>query len=341
MHNHSQARYISTMSIGIILILLIVGIGLTYGELRLSWIDMMSTLLHRSNDSSHYIVIFQFRLPRIVLGVLIGATLGIAGAVVQSLTRNPLADPGILGINAGAGMFIVLFMFLIRDQIDITGNVAIMMMPLFGMIGGLLAALLIFLLAKDQNGLNPQRLILVGIAITTGFSAVTLYASLKMNPQDFEKAASWLSGNFNSANWLFVLSMLPWIIVLLPWLLCQTRLLDVMRLGDHTLLSLGVPLRKKRSQLMFISVGLVAAGVAISGSIGFVGLIAPHMATRLVGLAHRRALPLSGIIGALLVLIADFIGRTLFSPAQLPVGIVLSIIGAPYFVWLLSRRRQV
>lgn len=341
MDKFAQKRYLILMGVGIIAILLMICIGLTYGEMRLSLIDVISTLLHRSNDPSYTVVIFQFRLPRIVLGLLIGISLGIAGTVVQSLTRNPLADPGILGINAGAGMFIVLFMFLLRDQIDLTGNLAIMLMPLFGIAGGLLSALLIFLLAKDQNGLNPQRLILVGIAITTGFSAITLYASLKMDPQDFEKAASWLSGSLNSANWLFVISLLPWMMILLPWLLYQTRLLDVMRLGDHTLLSLGIPLRQKRTILMFISVGLVASGVAVSGSIGFVGLIAPHMATQLVGLAHRRALPLSGVIGALLVLIADFIGRTLFSPAQLPVGIVLSIIGAPYFVWLLSRRRKV
>lgn len=319
--------------LGVIMALLL--LGLTTGEMHLSVKEVVLGLLGKEAEPEHHLVLFQFRLPRIVLGALLGLAFGIAGAAVQSLTRNPLADPGILGIHAGAGMFVVLFMYFLQGLIPNEGALAIMLMPLFGMVGGLLAAMIIFLLACSGGHVDPQRLILVGIAVTTGFSAVTMYISLKMNPNDFERAASWLSGNLNSANWLFIVSMLPWMLLVLPYLFCKTHVLDLLRLGDTSLVGLGVPLQRERNAVLLASVGLVAAGVSVAGSIGFVGLIAPHMAVRLTGLSHRRSLPLSGLLGAALVMVSDFIGRTIFSPSQLPVGVVLSIVGVPYFIWLL------
>lgn len=316
-------------------IVALVLLGLTTGEMHLSLKEVMLGLLGRAAEPEISLVLFQFRLPRIVLGALLGLALGIAGSAVQSLTRNPLADPGILGIHAGAGMFVVLFMYFLQGLIPAEGALAIMLMPLFGVAGGLLAAMIIFILARSRGQMDPQRLVLVGIAVTSGFSAVTMYISLKMNPNDFEQAASWLSGNLNSANWLFIVSMLPWMLVVLPYLFCKTHVLDLLRLGDTSLVGLGVPLQRERNGVLLASVGLVAAGVSVAGSVGFVGLIAPHMAVRLSGLSHRRSLPLSGLLGAALVMVSDFIGRTLFSPAQLPVGVVLSIVGVPYFVWLL------
>ncbi|MNM02573.1 Iron-uptake system permease protein FeuC [compost metagenome] len=320
-------------------IVLFIILGLTTGEMGLSLREVLTSLLRLSAHRENDLVIFQFRLPRIALGALLGFGLGLAGSAVQSLTRNGLADPGILGINAGAGMFVVIFMLLLKDLLPPSGTAQVMLMPLFGMTGGLLASALIFLLSRDRDGINPQKLLLVGIAVSSGFSAVTLYASLKMNPTDFERAGAWLSGNLNSANWQFVASVLPWTLLLTPLLLSKTRTLDLFRMGDSSVVSLGVPVRRERGLLLLASVGLVSSGVAVAGSIGFVGLIAPHMAVRLTGLSHRRSLLVSGLLGAALVLAGDFIGRTIFSPAQLPVGIVLSVIGAPYFVWLLASRR--
>ncbi|WP_058301989.1 FecCD family ABC transporter permease [Gorillibacterium timonense] len=318
---------------------LLLYLGMTNGEFQLSVQDVIRTLLRMGDNPDFELVVFQFRLPRILLGAIVGFALGTAGAAVQTLTRNALADPGILGINSGAGMFVVLFMFLLQGEINVTGTAGILLMPLFGIVGGLLSVTLIFLLAQQRGTFNPQRLILVGIAVTSGFGAVTLYASLKMNPQDFERATRWLSGNLNSANWVYVKATLPWVLILTPILWMKSRLLDLMRLNDESLISLGVPLSRARNQLLFLSVGLVASSVAVAGSISFVGLIAPHLAYRLAGSAHKRALPLSGLLGMGLVLAGDFIGRTAFSPAQLPVGIVISIIGAPYFVLLLIKQR--
>ncbi|QGG58526.1 iron chelate uptake ABC transporter family permease subunit [Paenibacillus sp. B01] len=319
--------------------MLIALLGVTTGEFALSVPDALRTLLGGAADADERLVVFGFRLPRIVLAALVGVSLGAAGAAMQSLTRNGLADPGILGINAGASLAVVLFMLALRDIVQLEGLAAVMTMPLYGTAGGLAAGAIIFALARSRGSLDPQKLLLVGIAVTSGFGAATLYISLKMNPQDFERAAVWLSGSLNSANWLYVLAVLPWVLLLLPALWAKSRMLDLMRLSDDTLSGLGVALKRERRTLLLLSAGLVAASVAVSGSIGFVGLIAPHMAARLAGLSHRRLLPLSALLGAALVMAGDYAGRTAFSPSELPAGIVISIIGAPYFVWLLIRQK--
>ncbi len=315
-------------------------LSITSGSFNLSVLDIVKTLLRIDRVPDHDLVIFEFRLPRIVLGMLVGFALGMAGAVVQGITRNGLADPGILGINAGAGMAVVLFMFLFRGEMDLTGSLSIMMMPIFGLIGGLAASALIVLFARQNGELDPQRLILVGIAMTTGFGAVTMFVSLKMNPQDYEMAVVWLAGSIYSANWKFVLAMLPWVILLPPLIWTRYRALDVLQLEEISAKGLGLPVDRERLLLLVCSVGLVAASVSVSGSIGFVGLIAPHMARRLVGRSHRHILPVSGAVGIAMVVVGDWIGKTIFAPAELAVGIVISVIGVPYFVYLLVRAEK-
>ncbi|SMG48994.1 bacillibactin ABC transporter integral membrane protein [Paenibacillus aquistagni] len=310
-------------------------LSITSGSFSISIADIVKTLLRIIRVPEYDLVIFEFRLPRIVLGMLVGFALGIAGAVIQGITRNGLADPGILGINAGAGMAVVLFMFLFRGEMDITGTLSIMMMPMFALVGGLAASALIMLFARQNGELDPQRLILVGIAMTTGFGAVTMFLSLKMNPQDYEMAVVWLAGSIYSANWKFVLTVLPWVIVLPPIIWTRYRALDVLQLEEVSVKGLGLPVQRERLILLLCSVGLVAASVSVAGSIGFVGLIAPHMARRLVSHSHRYILPVSGVVGMAMVVVGDWIGKTIFAPAQLAVGIVISVIGVPYFVYLL------
>ncbi|MEK8132537.1 iron ABC transporter permease [Paenibacillus filicis] len=315
-------------------------LSLTNGMFDLSVADIVRTLLRLDKVREHDLVVLQFRLPRIVLAVLVGFALGMAGAVIQGVTRNGLADPGILGINAGAGMAVVLFMLVVQGTIKLTGWTGVMMRPLFGLIGGLLATLLIYFFARERGRLDPQRLILVGIAIATGFGAITMYMSLKMNASDFEMAVVWLSGSIYGANWKFVVTMLPWLIVIPPLLWHRARTLDVLQLGEGTASGLGLAVEREKKILLACSIGLVSASVAVSGSIGFVGLIAPHMARRLIGLRHRHILPVSGLIGSAMVVLGDWIGKTVFAPAELAAGIVISIIGVPYFVYLLLRARR-
>lgn len=325
-------------SICAVLIAVIAGgayLSLTSGMFDLSLREIVQTLLRIDPVREHDLVIFDFRLPRIVLSVLVGAALGMAGTVFQGVTRNGLADPGILGINAGAGMAVVLFMFFFQGSVQIQGWLAVMMMPIFGLVGGFLAVVLIYLFSQQHGRLDPQRMILVGIATASGFGAVTLYISLKMNPNDFEMAVAWLAGSIYNANWKFVVTLLPWLILMPPILWWKGRVLDLFQLGEDSAVSLGVHVERDKKVLLACSIGLVAASVAVSGSVSFVGLIAPQIARRLTGVNHSAILPVSGLVGAALVVWADFIGKSIFAPAELAAGIVISIIGVPYFVYLL------
>ncbi|UFJ60872.1 iron ABC transporter permease [Anoxybacillus sediminis] len=340
MHRSMERRYWMTLVAGAVLLLAVVYVSLTNGVFNLTVTDVIKTLLRIDPVHEHDMVVFEFRLPRIVIAAFVGFGLGIAGTVVQGITKNGLADPGILGINAGAGFAGVLFMLLFEGKMIGASLLSIMAMPMFGLAGGLMAAGFIYLFAWRNGRLEPGTLILVGIAVGSGLSAATIYLSLKMNPQDYEMAAVWLTGSIWNANWNYVLSMIPWFLLLVPVVFRKAPILDVLQLGEESVKGLGVRTEKEKSVLLIASIGLVSACVSVSGSIGFVGLLSPHIAKRLVGLHHRRVMPISGLVGMLLVVISDFIAKTVFSPAELPVGIVISIVGVPYFVYLLFRAKM-
>lgn len=309
----------------------------------MSIVDVLKTLLRVDSNVNYDLVIFEFRLPRIVIAGLVGVGLSIAGVVLQGITRNGLADPGILGINAGAGAAVVIFMFFFQVRLvdaDIHSWLSVLMMPVFGFAGGAVAAALIFIFAMKNRYLDMQRLILTGIAINSGFGALSMYLSLKMNEKDYESAAVWMAGSIYNANWIFIVSMLPWVIILGIYLYKKAYLLDYFQLEEGSITSLGIEVEKEKIKLLLASVGLVSACVSVSGSIGFIGLMAPHIAKQLVGIRHQYVLPVSALIGATLLIIADFIGKTVFAPAELAVGIVVSIIGIPYFLYLLVKAKE-
>ncbi len=337
---YSSARFWLVFSVCCGLALCGMYLGLTNGSFDLSVGDVFGTLLRIDPQRDHDLVIFEFRLPRIVIGALVGCGLGVAGAALQGITRNPLADPGILGIHAAAGTAVVLFMFFVQGAVNGGGFGSVLSMPLFGWIGGLAAAALLYFFSGRNGAIDPQRLILVGIALGSGFGAITLYVSLKMNPQDFEMATVWLTGSIYGASWEQVLTTLPWLLVLIPVIWRKAGVLDVMQLHETSVVGLGIRAGAERQWLLVCSIGLVSACVAVSGSIGFVGLIAPHIARRLVGIHYRYVIPACGAIGMAMVIIGDLIGRTVFAPVELPVGIVISIIGVPYFVYQLYRARR-
>ncbi|PZD93740.1 iron ABC transporter permease [Paenibacillus sambharensis] len=338
--NRSLPAYLTVLGALSALLVVVVYVSLTNGSFDLAAWDVLKTLLRLQANPDYDLVIFDFRLPRIVVGLLVGLGLGIAGAVIQGITRNGLADPGILGINAGAGAAVVLFMLVFAGQIKGAGWLSVMAMPLFGLVGGIGTAALIFFFAWHRGVLDPQRLILSGIALGSGLGALAMYISLKMNPQDFEMAAVWMAGSIYNANWRFVLAVLPWLLVLIPVIWSKSRQLDLLQLGRTTAAGVGVAVHKETNLLLLCSVGIVSACVSVSGSIGFVGLLSPHLARGLSGHSHSRVIPLSGLIGMLLVTASDFIGRQLFAPVTLPAGIVIAIIGAPYFVYLLFRGQR-
>ncbi|ARF13167.1 FecCD family ABC transporter permease [Sporosarcina ureae] len=333
-------RFFVVASIGIIFTLLVIYLSLTSGQYPLTVSETFRTSFGVDHIPNHELVIFGFRMPRIVIGVLVGLSLGVVGAVLQGVTKNNLADPGILGIQSGVGLTVVLYMFFVQGNVNEMSSLSIVGVSVWGWLGGVLATLLLFILSSHQGQLDPKRLILVGIALNSGFGALTLFISLKMDPKDFEMATVWLSGSIYSASWQQVLSMLPWVLLIIPLLVWKAPILNVLQLHDITIVGLGVRINRQRVLLVMGAVGLISASVIVSGSIAFVGLLAPHISRRLVGIHHQHIIPMSGIIGMILVVTGDWIGKAVFAPAELPVGIVISIIGVPYFIYLLMRNSR-
>ncbi|WP_144459796.1 FecCD family ABC transporter permease [Bacillus pumilus] len=309
--------------------------SLNTGTLKLNPLVVVKTLFGFGDFQSET-VLFDYRLPRIVVTMLAGIGLGIAGGILQSLSRNPLADPGIIGLNAGAAFGLIVFVTYFHA---LEGNPSLLI-PLFTFGGGLLAAAVIVLLAYDrQEGLVPIRLILVGIAVAAGFSALTLFLSLKLDEDTYTFASRWLVGNVWGRDWIHVLALLPWIVCLVPLTLMQSSALNALTLGDAVASSVGVRVQRQRLLLLTLAVGLASASVSMTGGIGFIGLVAPHLARRLVGSLHQYFLPVSALIGLLILVSADTIGRSIFAPNAIPAGVVVAFIGAPYFLYLLAKTK--
>jgi len=318
-----------------ILIVLTFFLSLNLGHIAIAPLDVIQTLIGNGTDQDK-LVLFDFRLPRMVIALLIGAGLGVSGAILQGVSQNGMADPGILGINAGAGLAVVLFIFFFQGSMSSLGTLSIFMMPIFALVGGVFAAFLIYTLAWKQ-GVTPIRLILVGIGVNAAFGAALMIVQLKMSPNDFMQATIWLSGSIWGANWKFVLTVLPWIIILIPFTIFKSRYLNILNLGDQMATGLGASVEKERRILLLSSVALAGACVAVGGGISFLGLVAPHLARRIVGSKHQVMLPVTALIGGLLLLVADMVGRNLLAPSEIPVGLVVSALGAPYFIYLLIK----
>lgn len=326
-----------------VLLALILAAGyysITNGVYPITFKQLFESIFRLQQQEDIDLVIFELRLPRLVLALLIGFGLGVGGAVLQGITKNGLADPAILGINSGAGAFIVAYMLLFQGTFSGDQLLMKLLMPLIGMVGGLFAASIIFLLAWNRiTGLDSQRLLLTGIAISTGFGSLSMFLSLKMKAQDFEMATVWLNGTIYNATWTYVVAILPWFLLVVPFIIIKAFKLDLFRLQENVMKGLGIQVEKEKWLLMAGAVVLVSSCVSVSGSIGFIGLICPHIARLLVGLKHRHSLLVCGLVGMLLLTVADFIGRSVVAPAEISVGIILSIIGAPYFIFLLVKAK--
>jgi len=312
-------------------------ISLSTGVIQIEPNDVIKTLFNNGTDRQE-LILFDFRLPGILLALLIGAGLAVSGVILQGITQNELAEPGILGINTGAGLAVVLFLFFFKNQLDASSTISIFIMPIAAFIGAVVAAIIIYALAW-KKGVNPIRLVLVGIGVNAGFSAFLTIFQLKMDPQDFRQATVWLTGDIWNASWSFVFALLPWMLLLIPVALHKAHSLNVLNLGDEVASGLGTKVESERRMLLFIAVALAGASVAAGGGIAFLGLVVPHIARKLIGPLHHYIIPISTLLGALLLLVSDTIGKIVLAPTEIPVGIIVSILSAPYFVYLLVRTK--
>ncbi|ABE58398.1 FecCD family ABC transporter permease [Chromohalobacter israelensis] len=325
-------RYSSMVGLLGLVLLASMGLSLRLGSFPTS-LHEVGQALFAPQDSEIAFIVWELRLPRILLAVLAGAALAVAGAILQGIVRNPLASPDVIGITSGAAMGAVIFLALFGTTLSVHW------LPAAALLGALLSALLMFSLAW-KHGITPMRMVLVGIGLSAAAGSVTTLLIVISDDTAAMTAYVWLTGSLYAAQWQDVLGMLPWLLVTVPLCLSQARHLSVMALGDHVARGLGVNLPCCRLLLMGCSVILAGTAVAFAGGLGFVGLIAPHIAARLVGQDFLRRLPVTALVGALIVLHADLLGRVAFLPKDLPAGIFVSGVGAPFFVYLLYRHRD-
>lgn len=307
--------------------------ALACGDYAVPPVDIVALLLRPSEAPPHVaMIVMDLRMPRLLLGILVGAGLAVAGAIAQSVLRNPLAEPGLLGINAGAALAVMIVMVGLHDA-------PAYLTPWAGFLGATVMAAAIYGLSW-RNGTASLRIILIGIGLGSLAGAATTTLSTFGAIADVQRALIWLAGSVYHADWAGVGTLALWLFLPLTLALVSSRQLDLIRLGDVTAHGLGQRVNLVRALLILLCTLISGAAVAVAGLIGFIGLIAPHMARRLVGPMHAQVLPVSALIGALLVVAADLLGRTALGPVELPAGVVTALIGAPFFGILLWRHRH-
>ncbi|MBP2171208.1 iron complex transport system permease protein [Erwinia toletana] len=319
------------LAVMLISLLLLAVLAANLGAMRLS----LPMVWRAPHDSMLWQIWWNIRLPRVLLAMLVGAALALSGAVMQGLFRNPLADPGLLGISSGAALAVAVSVVL---PLALPAMLALYVPMLAAFIGSLAITLVIFTLSRlGQTGLS--RLLLVGIAINALCGAAVGVFSWISNDQQLRQLSLWGMGSLGQAQWSTVLACASLIIpaaLLIQW---RASRLNLLQFGEEEAHYLGVDVQRTQRHLMILSALLVAAAVAISGVIGFIGLVVPHLMRICLGADHRWMLPGSLLAGAILLLIADTLARTLVAPAEMPVGLLTSLLGGPWFLWLILRRQ--
>lgn len=337
-------RTLLLITIAILFVLII--LSSTLGVANITFIQTMKILLSKipfigafidlSNVSNtQVLIITNIRLPRIFMAALIGAGLSVVGASFQAIFKNPMADPYVLGISSGAalGASIAIVMGL---QFTFLG---VNLVTIFAFFGAILTTIIVYSIARTGTKIPTNVLLLAGVSVSFLLSSLISLIMI-FNREQVEQIVFWTMGSIASANWQQVLSLLPFIVLGCTLMIIYARDLNIMLTGDETASSLGVDVDKVKKILLVISSIIVAACVSVSGIIGFVGLIIPHMIRLLVGPDHRTLLPFSTIGGAIFMIIADTLARTLVPPAEIPVGAITSVFGAPYFIYLLIKNKK-
>jgi ABC-type Fe3+-siderophore transport system permease subunit len=319
------------------LLLLLVGvaavISINSGKMGLTPGEVFQVLLG-NGTARQRVIVFDFRLPRIVLSVLVGIGMGASGCIMQSLLRNDMASPGTLGISSGSGLFVILAI----AGFSLDGVPSALLLPFLSFAGGLTAAGLIFLLSHSRGrDISPTRLILTGVAVGSGYSAYTLLVTLKLDENQMEFAQRWMAGSLWGDDWRYLAVLAPWVLVLTGYALYKSRMLNAIRLGNQTAAGLGLAVRREFIGLSLAAVALSSGSVAVGGNFFFVGMISPHLARRLVGPNHKLLLPAASLTGALVVLLADTLTRTVSMGTDVPTGIVITLLSTPYFLYLLAK----
>ncbi len=324
--SHVSFRAIGFYVITLSLMVLLFGLSIRLGTYTLSFEEIWAAF---QPDNKNYFTLMEYRLPRAVLAILLGGALAISGVLVQSVVRNPLASPDILGINNAAGLVAVSVLMCLP-------NLAFYWMRIFAFLGGVLSFVILWIVCGFN--FRPIKMAIIGVALSALWAAISHYLMLT-NPVEINTAMLWLTGSLWGRSWSYLNVVLPWLVILLPLPFIFCRDLDTLGLGENKASTLGVTVNKVQISVLVLAVALSTTAVAICGPIAFLGLVAPHLARRLVGGRHRTLLPAALIIGALLLQLSDILARVIDPPTELPAGILTAIIGAPYFFYLLMRTK--
>ncbi|MGP9417635.1 iron ABC transporter permease [Pseudomonas reactans] len=327
---HSRVSTPVRVLAGLAIILLILAvIAMNSGALSVP----LRSVLSRHMDDGLWQIWVTIRLPRVLLAVLVGCALACSGAVMQGLFRNPLADPGLLGISSGAALFVAMSIVL---PMSLPPIIALYGQMFAAFAGSVVVSLIVFTLSRFGHG-NLSRLLLAGIAINAICGAMVSVLTYVSDDQQLRQFSLWMMGSLGQAQWPTLIVAATLILPACVASFLLSRRLNLLQLGDEDAHYLGVNVRRTQLQLLLISALLVGVAVAVTGVIGFIGLVIPHLLRLRVGADHRWLLPGSALGGACLLLLADTLARTLVAPAEMPVGLLTSLIGGPYFLWLILR----
>ncbi|GAA4545589.1 FecCD family ABC transporter permease [Pseudonocardia xishanensis] len=320
---------------GLVVLVLALAVNIGRGEFPISIPEVLAVLVG-GGDAGQQFIVLELRLPRSLTGVLVGGALAVAGAIMQSIARNPLASPDIIGITWGASAAAVTLIVL--GGSGLVGSLAAVGLPIAALVGGLVTAVLIYALAW-RKGIQGFRLVLVGIGINAMLAALVNWLLIVAQVYEAARAQVWLNGSLNARGWEHVVPVGIALVVLVPAALVLSFVMGALQYGDDTATGLGVRVNAARSALLLVGVALAAVATAGAGPIAFVALVSPQIAQRLVGSA-RPQIGASLVVGAALTVISDVIARTAFGAVELPVGVVTAVLGAPYLLYLLIRQGQ-
>ena len=319
-------KYLIIGGTALVLVILVVLFS-TIGSVNLSLGEIISSLIHQDN-SMVMTIVYKMRLPRNILAVLIGANLAVSGVLLQSVMKNPLADPGITGVSSGASVAAIIILLLMPQ---LSGA-----LPLFAFVGGAIACALVFIMAW-KNGLRPERIVLAGVAINTILGGFISLLSTLFSDR-IQSAILWLNGSLATKTWSHVDMLFLYSLIGIGLSLFLIRSANVLQLGDESAKNLGFNVSRTRLVISAVAVFLAAISTAVVGIISFIGLIVPHIARLLMGSDHKYTIPFSMVLGAIVLLIADTLARTIGGSIEIPVGVITSIVGGPFFLYLLRKR---
>lgn len=316
-------RIVSTGFLLAALVILSIGMGSVYIEPM----ETLQTIFARSEEMATTII-WDLRIPRVAIAAIVGVNLALSGALLQAVMRNPLADPGLTGVSSGASVTVLFIMLVFPNFTSFV--------PLAAMVGGTLAVAIVYALAWKKNTISPVRIILAGVAVNAIFGGITGLLSILYSDR-LPAALQWMNGSLGGKGIHDIALLLPYSII--GWVLALfcIRSANLLSLGEKVAVNLGENTNRIRILLSLVAVYLAAISVAIVGLLGFVGLVVPHMARLIVGTNYRFVIPMSMVLGAVVLVIADTIGRTVFAPLDLPAGIIMAMVGGPYFLYLMRK----